>query len=202
MEAREAPSDDAAVEAARQGDLEAFNVLVDRYQSTLFNVALRLTGSRECAEDVTQEAFLSAYRSLARFEGGTVRSWLIRIAANEAKDELRRRSRKDLAVSLQNERDSFDQPIDVADQAPDVGEAAERGDLARIIQAALLELPDEQRLAIVLVDLQGLDYNEAAAASGMNLGTLKSRLNRGRLRLRQHFLAHPELIEPYRRLER
>ena len=100
MQALQGMPDEALVESARAGELDAFNVLVDRYQGAVYTLCLRILGERGAAEDATQEAFLSAYRSMNRYEGGSFRSWLYRIAANESKDELRRRRRKDVAFSL------------------------------------------------------------------------------------------------------
>src|SRR5688572_29757250 len=100
MSAGPDPPDERLIARAREGDLAAFNTLVDRYQDPLFNLCVRLTGDRQAAEDATQEAFISAYRSLPRFAGGNFRSWLLRVGANECKDGRRRRRRKDVACSL------------------------------------------------------------------------------------------------------
>jgi len=194
------PTDDQLVSLSKDGNLAAFNTLVERHQSAIYSLCLRLTGAREPAEDATQEAFLSAYRALARFNGGNVRSWLFRIAANECKDELRRRSRKDLALSLDKPLAGEEEVrLDVADPGPGLQVLAERAELAGLVQQALNALPEDQRAVIVLVDLHGFDYSEVAEITGVALGTVKSRVSRGRARLRDYFLARPELADHLRR---
>jgi RNA polymerase sigma-70 factor, ECF subfamily len=185
--------DERLVLLARDGNLDAFNSLVDRYQSPVYSLCVRILGNREAAEDAVQETFLAAYRSLDRFAGGNVRSWLLRIAANECKDELRRRKRKD-ATSLDAIFDSYDSPI----QIPDPNERAESSvdlrEMSGELERLLLHLPFEQRQAILLVDLYEFHYEEVATMTGASLGTIKSRIHRGRERLRQLFTSHPELF--------
>jgi len=194
------PTDDQLISLSKDGNLAAFNTLVERHQAAIYSLCLRLTGSPESAEDATQEAFLSAYRALARFQGGNVRSWLFRIAANECKDELRRRRRKDLALSLDKPVPGEDEArLDVADPGPGLQTLAERSELAGLVQQALDMLPEDQRAVIVLVDLHGFDYGEVAEITGAALGTVKSRVSRGRARLRDYFLARPELAGHFRR---
>lgn len=203
MSAGHEPTDDQLISLSKDGNLGAFNTLVERYQSALYSLCLRLTGAREPAEDATQEAFLSAYRAIGRFQGGSVRSWLFRIAANECKDELRRRSRKDLALSLDRPMaGTDDQHYDVADPSPGPPVLAEYREFGELVQRALDLLPEDQRTIVVLVDLHGLDYGEAAEVTGAALGTVKSRVSRARARLREYFLANPELAARYRRPEK
>ena len=193
------PADEHLVSLSKDGSLDAFNRLVDRYQGPVFNLCLRLVGDRGAAEDATQEAFLSAYRSMARFEGGSFRSWLFRIAANECKDELRRRRRRP-AESLPA-ADHEDQPFDVPDHAESAPDYLERMAVGGAIQGALMRLQFEQRRAILLSDLHGYHYEEIARLTGCNVGTVKSRIHRGRERLRELLLEQPELFDRYRRLE-
>ncbi|MEX2080463.1 MAG: RNA polymerase sigma factor [Dehalococcoidia bacterium] len=195
-------TDEQVMELARQGNLSAFNTLVERYQDALYSLCYRFLGSRQSAEDATQEAFLSAYRSLSTFGGGSVRSWLLRIAANAAKDELRRRSRKDVARSIHSDESRREGMLDVPDAAGDVQAIVEGAELQRLVREAIDTLPDDQRLVILLVDVQGLGYTEACDVMSLSLGTLKSRLFRARLRLRQHFSQFPELFGAHRRLEK
>ena len=194
--------DEQLVSLSRNGDLAAFNSLVARYEGPVFNLCYRLLGRREPAEDAAQEAFLSAYRSLAQFGGGNVRSWLLRIAANESRDELRRRKRKDTAASLDEMFDSLGTAVEVGDPAEGPSEAVERGELHNIMQAALGTLPFDQRHAIALVDLYGYRYDEVADMTGASVGTIKSRVSRGRGQLRALLTRRPELLSAYRRLER
>jgi RNA polymerase sigma-70 factor (ECF subfamily) len=171
------------VARSKQGDLDSFNRLVERYQTPLFNLCLRMLGSPQAAEDATQEAFIAAFRALRSFQGAAFRAWLFRIAANACYDELRRRKSRS-AHSLDQPQGEGQQHLDVATLEPSPDDRAEQRELAELLQAALLEIPQEQRLAIVLSDVHGLDYAEIAAAMNVSVGTVKSRIFRGRARLR------------------
>lgn len=195
------PTDDQLVLLSKDGKLDAFNSLVERYQAAVFNLAYRLLGDPGTAEDATQEAFISAYRAIARFEGGNVRSWLLRIVANECKDELRRRQRRTV-ISLDAVSSDRDAPIDVADPAPGAEKVLEMHEFGAGFQRLLLQLPFEQRRAILLVDVYEYRYEEVAEMTGESLGTVKSRIHRGREKLRTLISARPELSRVARRLER
>ncbi len=187
------PVDEHLVSLSKDGNLHAFNSLVERYQGPVFNLCVRLIGDRGAAEDATQEAFLSAYRSISRFAGGSFRSWVFRIAANECKDELRRRSRRP-AESLPHHASEDDHPFDAPDPAETAPEYLERMDVAEGIQQALMLLHFDQRQAVVLSDVHGYHYEEIARMTGANVGTVKSRIHRGRERLRALLLERPELF--------
>ena len=178
---------------ARQGDLNAFNVLVERYQTGVYNLCLRMLGAPAPAEDAAQEAFISAYRSLDRFRGGSFRAWLFRIAANASYDELRRRKARP-ATSLDRTGDEDERPIEPPDKTPSMEERAANTELRRALQDALAQLPHEQRLAVVLCDVQGFDYAEIAETMHVSLGTVKSRISRARSRLRVILLEQRELL--------
>jgi RNA polymerase sigma factor (sigma-70 family) len=169
---------------ARDGDLNAFNGLVDRHQRAVYNLCFRMLGSGAAAEDATQDAFLSAYRSIRTFKGTNLRPWLMRIASNACVDELRRRGRRP-AVSLDAPIPGSDDPIDVPDAAPGPETEALRREQHDVVQAALLRLPPDQRLAVVMCDVQGFAYEEIAAAMRTSVGTVKSRIARGRDKLRR-----------------
>lgn len=168
------------IAASRQGDLAAFNALVELYQVPVFNLCLRLLGAHMPAEDATQETFLAAFRAISGFRGGSFRAWLFRIATNACYDELRRRR----PLSLDARQETFGESVDVADPADSPLDIAERQETSRLVQAALLELPADQRAAVVMCDLHGFSYEEIAQATGASLGTVKSRIARGRARLR------------------
>lgn len=177
-------------ERARQGDIEAFNVLVELHQAAIYNLCLRLMGAREAAEDATQEAFIAAFRHMNRFQGGNFRAWIYKIAANKCRDELRRkRSRPALSLQAPTVGSA---PLDVPANLPTMEEHIERIELSQVLQIALTQIPFEQRLAIVLRDVQGLSYEEIAEATSSSLGTVKSRISRGRDRLRRLLLAQGE----------
>jgi RNA polymerase sigma-70 factor (ECF subfamily) len=194
------PDDERLVSLSKDGSLDAFNSLVERHQSSVFSLCLRLLGSPHSAEDATQETFLSAYRALESFAGGNVRSWLLRIAANESKDELRRRKRKDSAGSLNQMFDNEEVPIEVPDLSEPTESIIERQELGEALQELLLLLPFDQRQAIVLADVQGYHYEEIASITGSSIGTVKSRIHRARERMRKLIAERPELLGHSRRL--
>jgi RNA polymerase sigma-70 factor (ECF subfamily) len=176
------------VRAARQGDVDAFNRLVERYETTAYNVALRTIGSPEDAADATQEAFLSAYRAMAEFRGGSFKAWLLRIVINACHD-LSRRQRRRPATSMDALVEETGEAPWSDPGAPDPEAIVLSREMRSVIEQVLAELPDEQRIAIVLVDLQELSYEEAAEAMGCAVGTIRSRLARGRARVRDRLLA-------------
>ena len=178
---------------SRRGDLDAFNRLVEHYQRPLYNLCLRMLTSPQAAEDATQDAFIAAYRALDSFRGGSFRAWLFRIASNVCYDELRRRRARP-ALSLDAPAAEGQRPLDFPHPAPLLDEHAQRLELARCLQEALAALPPDQRLAVILCDLQGLNYDEIAQATGVSLGTVKSRISRARAHLRTLLLARGELL--------
>ena len=174
------------IERARGGDLNAFNDLVTVYQDSLFGLVYRMVPDPDQASDVVQEAFFSAYRNLAGFRGGSVKSWLNRIAVNAAMDLQRARRRRPVQPYPEFEDESW-QPPSGADTDPEgIALDVER---TRVLEEALRRIGDDQRQAIVLFDVEGYDYAEIAELTGVSLGTVKSRIHRGRLALRN-------LLEP------
>ncbi|MDA8204355.1 MAG: sigma-70 family RNA polymerase sigma factor [Chloroflexi bacterium] len=166
---------------AREGDLDAFNQLVEIHQNHLLALSTRLTGDVEAAHDAVQEAFIRAYRNLGAFHGDSFRAWLIRIAINTSTDILRVRKRRPSEPYPEREDEPWE-PRDTA--SPDPEREAIRRAQSRALSAALGELTDDQRAAIVLYDVEGFDYPEIARLTGVSLGTVKSRIHRGRLALR------------------
>jgi RNA polymerase sigma-70 factor, ECF subfamily len=189
---------DQLATAAQRGDLSAFNQLVLAHQRMVYNLCLRMLGNPPAAEDVTQEAFLSCYRRIDTYRGGNFKAWLLRIATNACYDVLRRQGRRPQSSLDQMYEDSDAPPIPDADaESPEL--AAEHKEVQRSVQRALDQIPADQRAAIVLRDLQGLSYEEIAATLNVNLGTVKSRINRGRARLRDLLTASGELRSEFGR---
>jgi RNA polymerase sigma-70 factor, ECF subfamily len=183
--------DVALVEEALRGRLEAFNELVTRHQDHLFGLVYRLVPDRDQAADAVQEAFFSAYRNLASFRGGSVRSWLSRIAINAAMDLQRTRRRRPSQPYPELEDESW-QPATDKDAEPETKAlAAER---SKALATALADLPFEQRNCILLFDVDGYDYAEIAVIMRVEVGTVKSRIHRGRLALRNALAADRELF--------
>jgi RNA polymerase sigma-70 factor (ECF subfamily) len=200
MGSRPGPGDDELVLLSKDGSIAAFNSLVERYQTQIYNLCYRLLGNREAAEDATQETFLSAYRALPRFVGGNFRSWLFRIAANGSKDELRRRRRKPV-LSIEALSDPQEAPLEFADASESAEARVERIELGDTLRGALQLLPFDQRQAIVLLDVYGYRYEEIAVMTSASLGTVKSRIHRGRERLRRTLGGQMELLLAPRRLD-
>lgn len=189
----------SAIAEAQRGDVQSFNTLVRLYEGRVYNLCYRMLGDSESAADATQDAFLSAYRGIRSFRGGSFRSWLLRIATNACYDVLRARKRRptvSLDINVDNDQDQS--PLQIADDAESPDDVALRRELANEIQRGLGLLPEEQRAVIVLSDIEGLAYEEIAQITGANLGTVKSRLSRGRARLREVLKAGELLPARYR----
>jgi len=186
-------SEEALVASARQGDLSAFNRLVLAYQELAYNVAYRILGNEDRAMDATQDAFLRGYRALEQFRGGSFKVWILRIVTNCCYDQLRASQRRP-TTSLDDilEDDEHTRLFEDDGELPE--EHVERQELDAAIQEGLTGLPDEQRAVLVMSDIEGLSYEEIARVISVPLGTIKSRLSRGRAKLRDYLLAHRELL--------
>ncbi|MEX2159780.1 MAG: sigma-70 family RNA polymerase sigma factor [Dehalococcoidia bacterium] len=183
------------LERCRDGDLDAFNSLVALHQDQVYNLCLRMLASPAAAEDAAQEAFISAFRKIASMRGPSARSWLLRIAANTCIDELRRRKRRpQVSLDVPVASEEGERSLDVPDGSAGPEQLALRGEVREALQAELSLLPADQRLAIILCDVEGLSYEEVASTMGGSLGTVKSRISRGRARLREALRGRPELF--------
>lgn len=179
-----------------EGDLDAFNQIVLAYQSQVYNQAYRVIGEPDAAADATQEAFISAYKKLHTYRGGSFKSWLLRIVSNACYDEFRRRKRQPV-VPLTPENDQgedLESAPWLEDPSENPEEFAQRKELSQAIQTCLDRLDIEFRTVVVLVDIQGLDYASAAAAVDSPLGTIKSRLARARKGLQDCLRQFKELL--------
>ena len=190
------PDDRDLVAQARQGDMTAFSLLVEKYQDRLFNATYRLCGNYQDACELTQEAFLRALRGIAGFRSeAKFYTWLFRIALNLTRSHQRRSGRR--RVRSLNELDGT---LELASQAsslsggasPDPSERAEQAEQNSKVVAALDLLAGQYKTVIVLRDVEDLDYQQIAQIVGVPVGTVKSRVHRGRLALRKHLA---ELIE-------
>lgn len=186
----------ALIRSAKKGDLDAFNRLVLEYQDMLYAQAYRMMGEPQSAEDATQEAFISAYRKLHTYRGGSFRAWLLRIVTNACYDELRRRKRRPTTPlePLDADNEEIESPRWIIDPGESPEESAQRSELGRAIQNCLQDLPEDFRAVVLLVDVQGLDYSEAAQSIGTPVGTIKSRLSRARVRMRECLQGFWELL--------
>lgn len=182
-----ASDETALVDAARAGNVSAFEQLVRRYDRNVFRIAQHITQNREDAEDVVQDAFLKAFQNLGQFQGQSkFYTWLVRIAVNEALMRLRRR-RPERMVSLdedvKTEEDSM--PREVADWAPNPEQLYNQSELKEILTKTIQGLPPSFRTVFVLRDVEGLSTEETAAALELSVPAVKSRLLRARLQLRE-----------------
>lgn len=200
---REETDEASLIASAQRGNLDAFNELVLAYQDRVYNLAYRIMGDPASASDATQEAFISAFENIKGFRGkypSSFKSWLMRIVSNACYDELRRRKRQP-ATSIEDfEIDEEANPALISEtEGPE--EIAERGAMVRAIEAGIETLPPEQRVTLVLADVQGFSYEEVAEATDAPLGTVKSRLARARAKLRDHLREQGELLPTQYRLK-
>jgi RNA polymerase sigma-70 factor (ECF subfamily) len=194
--------DERLIRAAQAGDLNAFNDLVTRHERSVYSVCLRLLRDQAAAEDATQDTFIRAWGAIESFRGGVVRPWLLRIATNRAYDVIRSRNRR---PTRSLDAELFESQPEWTTQAQSEGPEsfAGRTELARYLEAALGQLPEDQRTAILLSDVQGYGYEDIANVMGVAVGTVKSRISRGRSALRtllKQDEANRELFERFVRL--
>ena len=192
------PFEARLVARCRRGDPEAFDELVDRYQSKVFNLAYRLLGDPDEAADVSQEAFLRIYRGIQRFHGGSaLTTWVYRIVHNLCLDEMKKKRRRPQVASDPGDAEETGAET-LLDRLPDERAEPQAQILGRerdlLVRAAIARLKEHHRDVLVLYDLQGLSYNEIAAILSTNVGTIKSRLNRARLALAEELDGVRELL--------
>lgn len=196
------PQDDEQnlINKAKHGSLDAFNTLVLRYQDRAYTVAYRIMNDEASAADMAQDAFITAYRRLETYRGGSFRAWLLRIVTNTCYDELRRYKRRP-ATSLEDlpGAEMDDGPV-LPDDAPTPEQSAQQSELNAAIQDCIQSLADGQRIILVLSDIEGLSYQEVASTVGIKVGTVKSRLSRARVSVRDCLQAVQELLPSIYRL--
>ena len=183
----------------RSGNTNCYNCIIETHQVRAYNLARRMLDDWSLAEDAVQESLVSGYRAYAQFRGDNLSAWLMRIVANTCRDMLRsRRARPTVPLDPtpvdEEEQGRTLSALDLPSTMESPEEHAERGALNRAIQDCLNSLPQEHRLAEVLVDVQGMSYEEASVAMNCNLGTVKSRVSRGRRGLRDCLQKAGELL--------
>ena len=172
-------------------DEAAFEELIRQYEKKVYTLCFRMCGSSEDAEEATQDAFLALWRGIDRFrQESSLSTWLYRLASNACIDTLRRRKKQN-AVSLDDE-DLF---IDAVDTSPQPQEAAERREAQKLLQEGLMSLPEEYRKVLILREIEGLSYTEIAESASLELGTVKSRISRGRSLLRNFLSGNGNFFE-------
>jgi RNA polymerase sigma-70 factor (ECF subfamily) len=202
-------NEEQLIARSQRGEVNAFNQLVLNYQQTVYGVVFRMLGNPDVAADVTQDAFIAAFRAIATYRGGSsFRAWLLRIASNLACDHWRRVQRHPAesleSLTEEDEPHASDLLSALAVTGPE-GNPEERlltQELQALIQQGIEQLPLEQRVAVVLCDIQGLSYEEIAETTKATLGTVRSRIARGRARLRQYLTQHGELLPRQYRLNK
>ncbi|MBI4789634.1 MAG: sigma-70 family RNA polymerase sigma factor [Chloroflexi bacterium] len=191
-----------SIKAAQKGDTAAFNQLVRTHQVLVYRTAYRVLGDQAAAEDATQDAFISAFKHIRTYRGGSFKAWLLRIVTNACYDQLRVKQRRPTASLDALLLDPDDPAPGIDRAAPETPQdAAERQELNGAIQNGLATLPPDQRVTLVLVDIEGFSYEEVAQATDANIGTVKSRLSRGRAHLRDFLLGQEELVPARYRLK-
>ncbi|GAB4325479.1 MAG: sigma-70 family RNA polymerase sigma factor [Phototrophicales bacterium] len=189
-----------SITAAKQGDLDAFNQLVLAYQDQVFTVTYRIMGEAQSAADAAQETFITAFRRLETYRGGSFRAWLLRIATNTCYDILRYHKRRPTLGFDDLVDENYDDAPPIPDPIHTPEEAAQNAELHEAIQRCIDALNDDQRVTLVMSDIEGYSYQEIADTVGVQLGTVKSRLSRARASLRQCLQAVQELLPDEYRL--
>ena len=185
------------IQSAKKGDVAAFNRLVLEYQERAYNLALRMMHDDPSAQDAVQESFISAWEKLNTFRGGSFQVWVLRIVANNCYDELRRRKRRpqaDLNPVDAESGEEMEDPEWMEDASEPPEEHVIRRELEEAIQGCIDRLPDEFKAVVILVDVQGMDYQSASEVARTPLGTVRSRLARARQRVQDCLQGFRELL--------
>lgn len=182
------------ISRARRGDLAAFNALVLAHQDAVYSLSYRILGDRDSAADAAQDTFIAAYRRLETYRGGSFRAWLLKIATNTCYDALRYSKRRPAAHLDDLAGPEHDDGPPLPDSAATPEEAVLNGELSAAIQQCINGLQPDQRVTLVMSDIEGFSYQEIADSAGVQLGTVKSRLSRARAALRQCLEGFRELL--------
>jgi RNA polymerase sigma-70 factor (ECF subfamily) len=189
-------TENSLIISAQHGDMDAFNTLVLEYQDMLYRVALRIVHDECVAEDALQEATIHAFRHIRSFRGGNFKSWLARVTVNASYDELRRGKRHN-GIPLElftSEGDEVESPEWMRDPGTGPEERADESELQRALHSCIKSLVPDYRLMVILVDMEGMSYEEAAHVAHVPVGTVKSRLARARMQLRKSLQGYRGLL--------
>ena len=192
----ETTSEALLINSAQHGDMNAFNELALHYQDLLYRIALRITRDECTAQDALQEAMIHAFRHIKSFRGGNFKSWLARVTVNAGYDELRRGKRHN-GIPLElytSEGDEIESPDWMRDPTSGPEERAEESDLKSAMYSCIKILNPDYRLMVILVDMEGMSYEEAAYVAHVPVGTVKSRLARARMQLRDSLQSYRNLL--------
>ena len=189
------------VRKAQKGDVEAFEKIISDYRSLVFNVSYRFSGNAEDAADMSQEIFIKLFKNINSFRfQSKLSTWIYKIATNTCLDIVKKKKRDLAAFSLDSvmeEEDGKSISSEVADSAPTPDVVAERNEMKNAVNRAISMLPDDYRIAIILRDIQGLSYDDIAEVVDCSVGTVKSRISRGRKNLREILLKDRELFDNF-----
>jgi RNA polymerase sigma-70 factor (ECF subfamily) len=194
----------ALINDAMRGEMDAFNRLILAYQDMAFNLAYRMLSDEDLAADAVQNAVISAYKNLNNYRGGSFKAWLLRMVTNGCYDELRRQKRRPTTpLEPVNDEDGteVESPEWIASDDPSPEATMEQAELEHALQHCLENLPVDFRSVVILVDVQGMDYEEVSQSVNTPLGTVKSRVARARLKLRECLQGFQELLPSRFRLE-
>lgn len=196
-------SENSLILSAQRGDMDAFNALVLSHQDMLYRIALRIVHDECIAEDALQEAMIHAFRHISSFRGGNFKSWLARVTVNASYDELRRGKRHH-GTPLElftSEGEEVESPDWMRDPAAGPEERAESSELRMALDGCIKALVPDYRLMVILVDMEGMSYEEASQVARVPVGTVKSRLARARMQIRKSLQAHRNLLPSFYQTE-
>lgn len=196
-------TENSLINSAQRGDMDAFNMLILNYQDMLYRIALRIVHDECIAEDALQEAMVHAFRHIRSFRGGNFKSWLARVTVNASYDELRR-GKRHLALPLEQftqEGEEIESPDWMRDSGPGPEERAETSELQKALHQCIKALIPDYRLMVILVDMEGMSYEEAAMVARVPVGTVKSRLARARMQIRKSLQLHRSLLPSFYQMD-
>jgi len=196
-------TESSLIKSAQHGDMDSFNELVLNYQDMLYRIALRIVHDECVAEDALQEAMVHAFRHIKSFRGGNFKSWLARVTVNASYDELRRGKRHN-GIPLElftSEGEEVESPDWMRDPATGPEERAEQSELRSALHQCIKSLMPDYRLMVILVDMEGMSYEEAALVAHVPVGTVKSRLARARMQIRKSLQSYRSLLPAFYQMD-